>query len=494
MADLQTLNSDVSSNVAPKNENVSMKIQYGMKPTTKRLILDRKTNFQRTQQGGTLVNGDTATFYLSGGNFMDGQSCFLKGRYWVSRSDSTGMEAGCLPRLYGTIAKHIEQIRILSYSGEVIEQIDDFDVITDIITKSCLSTDYLNGQGQHELLTGRQIDTGAKIGLAAAPFTAVLGTVAPATAGQANSTATEATNFQTIANNIAGLLGQGSALVAAGANTIGISASTSALPVVYPPAYETVEASTWITGGVAPTVAGNNLTGTDFIIPLFPYLGFLKQEKYIPLCFLGRLQIDIKFRANLQYVLQCHTAPLNGIQANFNELQLVYDTVRYHDMMQEAVKKVVESDGLRIDFRTYYRVNSTYSTTNFTMQVTKGASDVLSIYTVMRDIAYNQNYTNPKYQYLKGAGGATINWQYQLGTDKFPVDQVYIDSQARAELEKAMGHFGDVARANMGRSDFSTNNYVMAVDLEMGRRILILLGSRNVRTRIPEMRRLVNHP
>ncbi len=140
-ADLRDVEQAVSKNLAPSNELISDRLRYVLKPTTKRLVLDRSFNKISPSSGNSdvVMNfGDPSKeniFYLSGSNFLDGQTVILRGKLRTSATNNAAR-----PYLPGGAFSLIERITIEALSGQVIEDIDLANVLAMIYIKDPLGT------------------------------------------------------------------------------------------------------------------------------------------------------------------------------------------------------------------------------------------------------------------------------------------------------------------------------------------------------------------
>ena len=451
-------------------EGLSQGVVYALKPTSKRMVLDRKTVKRDPNGKSDFKNGETAQFTLDGDEFLDPHTVYLRGKLKAWRADGvTALGAAVLPRLYGGAIKTVQQMKLTSRDGKEIEKIESMNVLSDILNNCCLSDDYLKANGQAELLDGSRIDSAAAFkhtALAAGEHYLVRSNnVLTAGTGTFITAVAEQVTFgNRVAAAVANLVGSGPAVAAAaapGENAVAaVNRGACYADKLFPPKYETKEATDWIKDG------------KDFIIPLFKYLGFFKQGKYIPMKYLGAMKLDIQFVSDALLALKCAADPTD-ISFKISELSLVYDSVRINDILQSSIEKEIMSDpsGMPLDFRTYYHVTKdSTADSNITLTFDKGATDCLSAYTVIRPaaVAFDtealefKNYANV----ANTNAGRPAEWQYRIGSATFPVDKVITYPQARAELDKAMGHFGDGSRVNLSMSEFSQSKYVMAIDLE----------------------------
>lgn len=446
-------------------ESASSQLVYALKPTSKRLVLDRKTVSLDPENKSDFKSGETVQFKLDGDEFVDPHSVYVRGTLRVLRADGqTPVGAAALPRLYGGAIRAFSQMRLLSRTGQEIEKIEAFNIISDIMNNCCLSEDYLKANGQMELLDAQRVDPAAttKVGPLAAGEHYKVRADGLLSVG-AGTFITSAAEQVELGNRIAvaacNAIGGGDAIAGAanpGQNPVAAVARGNAYAdKLVPPKYETKEATDWIKDG------------KDFCIPLFKYLGFLKQGKYLPMKYLGSMKLEMALESNAYKVCKFQSDPTDAT-VKLSGLKLVYDTVRLNDILIASIdKQISESpEGLPIDFRTYHHVTTdNTSDSSVTLTFDKGATDCLSAYAVIRPQAVA--FGTDSFEYKSFAAVPNVlNWQYKLGSFNFPQQPVTTYSQSRAELDKSMGHLGDGSRANLSMAEFSASKFVMGIDLE----------------------------
>lgn len=445
------------------NQTLSDKMTYKLEATTKLMVTDRRTVNIKPQQIGDIREGQTAIFTLNTGNYIDPHTVYLKGRFRATKNDGTALGATILPRLYGSIARTIDSVKISAYDGNVIEEINQFGLIADIVKNCCLSREYLCSNGQSEFLDCRRIDDNADVAANAAAGQHYIARFPAATGAAAviGDAATQLTLVNRIFTAIRGLVSGGAVaqIATANAGEIGIGVVDGYADKFYPPKYETKEATDWIKDG------------RDFALPLFDLIGIFRQLKYIPMKYLGRITIEFKFVSKAVDCLMCQADPGADISLRFSNLEMVMDTVRYRDDLDMAIAKRINEDprGLAMPFTTYFNANVTDAgQSNVQMYIAKSVSDAHSVYTVMREAASLSTWDADGYECepFASVAGACPEFYYELGTDRFPVDKINTFTQARAELDKSFGHFGNPNRANLTLNEYQSTYFVMGVDLE----------------------------
>jgi hypothetical protein len=144
--------------------------------------------------------------------------------------------------------------------------------------------------------------------------------------------------------------------------------------------------------------------------------------------------------------------------------------------MSNAIEERIAQNGLLMDFRSYYHTKDTASTSEKAIKSSVSVADALSVYAVIRNSGTINKWNGDDTKFITGSTVAPdykatdaiqpVKWQLQVGTDYFPKDQIVNFTQARAELDKALAHFGNIQRGNTSFRDFCNEKYVIGVNLE----------------------------
>ena len=145
--------------------------------------------------------------------------------------------------------------------------------------------------------------------------------------------------------------------------------------------------------------------------------------------------------------------------------------------MMLEIKDKIAKGGFFMDYRSYKAKSENSAADSFTLSDKFPATDVCSLYAVMQ----RNNYADAaakavadKFNYLSGRDSADDGtgdalhpaWSFTVGQDVFPKKDVETFTQARAELDKSMAHFGNIQRGNVPFSEFCGTKYVIGVNLE----------------------------
>lgn len=426
--------------VLENRESVSEAIKYELKPTTKRLVLDRQTEQKSASEAGdggnAWINGNTMVFEVSSDNrCIDPHTVYIRGDFSVTQGDGTALPNNVFPRLRGSISKCFDSIKVY-FNDVAVEELTSFNLWSDIHDSTCLSGDYLLSQAQSEFLDDSKYDDDVTVSAVAVNNDPSV--VAVADPG-ANDTVSIGTSIR--------------------------DALKEFEKKIHPPKYETKEATGWIRNG------------REFVYPLFKYVGIFQQQKYLPLKFMGKLRIEIKLVNNGYNALTFPIAPLPqpaGASIRFRNMRLCFDSVRLNDELNLVLQEKIMKDGLMLDYRTYTTTNDTASTTSKAVKMNTSVADALSVYATIRNAGTigtvagdDTKFITGKTDDNKATGNAQpVTWQVQVGTDYFPKNQVNTFTQTRVELDKALAHFGNIQRGNTTYKEFCNNKFVIGVNLE----------------------------
>lgn len=439
---MEAASDQVDLNILSGREGPSSNMTYELKTTTKRLIYNRQTNEKSPTETGDIAGGFTdgnkIIFEVSTKHCIDPHSVYIKGNFRPRRADGSAFANNAFPRLKGSVSRAFDNVKV-SFGETEIDNLQKFNLWSDIHDNCCLSGDYLLSQAQSELLDDRKVDKDVTAAAAAVNDN-------PAVAVFANPNAPADLAAAAVA------IGTG---VRAGLNAL--------VPKIYPPKYETKEASDWI------------LNGREFIYPLSKYVGIFNQPKYLPIDAMGTLKVEITVAKGSE-CLVFGTAPADS-RLEFTNMRICYDTVEFEPTMMVEIKDKIAKGGFFMDFRSYRVKTENTAADTFTISDKFPATDVCSLYAVMQRNNYADAATkaaNDKFNYLSGRDAANEgtgaaqhpSWQFQVGQDVFPKKEVETFTQARAELDKAMAHFANIQRGNVPYSEFCASKYVIGVNLE----------------------------
>ena len=429
MTSLSEMTKQVEQNFAPSNEVVSQRIRFTLPGNSKRLVVDRKQvtlNPQNSLPAAISTTSQQVRFYVSGNNYLDGPSIHLTGRL---KTNLVGN--GDRPFLPYGVFSCIKQIRLLSSSGETIEDINNFHLLAATLHKICIDKTYgcttsnmflMNLETENRNVT---VDEDKK----ADEMKSIVG-----------YTTTSGTHAQV--NNV--------------------------IQSLFPPKFQDLQSKKFF----GPYY-------TDFTVPLCHVLGLFKQEKYLPLSPLGRLEVEITFLPCEECFSNNNNVPLTY---SIDNLQLSYDVVRLNDILSAKILDKIKDDGLRIAYTTYHSSDLNIGTnTSANFAINKSASDVLSCFAIMRDNSNSTGIVNNKFTWTNGgqkvANAVTIGdlkenlpvcptWSFRLGSDQFPVNPCNSYAKSMHFLSDALGREMSLDWGVLTMKSYMNEDFTIGINLE----------------------------
>ena len=156
------------------------------------------------------------------------------------------------------------------------------------------------------------------------------------------------------------------------------------------------------------------------------------------------------------------TANANTSTYKINNPQIHYDELKVSGAYNKAYQSALVN-GLNIAYSTYTHSASTGGNSVRISRSVSRLKDIISIVRVANDVTDISKMSLEDSKALDD----TISWNYQIGSESYPVSQVQSTTQSYMEALKVFARHKDAYCGNITRSQFETNRAIVAVDCEL---------------------------
>jgi hypothetical protein len=220
--------------------------------------------------------------------------------------------------------------------------------------------------------------------------------------------------------------------------------------------------------GIAAPLAGNAVGAAGSVrVGFSPLSGILQQGKYLPIRYLSGLTIELTVADGTEWLNS--TAGATSALFSLTRPELKCDLAYIAgDLAEQYASYLLNSAPLPIVYSNYYVTTQAIvaTATEFTINLARSCSKLQSIFFILGNSAAND--TLKKVNRLQSPGGEDFSFKVQVGSKRFPLQDVVGFSESRAKLSQAVGvHASSSHSLAMTQTEYRANSWIGAVDTEL---------------------------